>query len=161
MNQATLILIVLALGLLIYAWSRGDGSHREGIVRGWSTLRRTLPLLVVAYLLRHRIGFRAKALSLTAVVFLIGFAGLHQWGLVGMGIPSLFFAVLFTSNVLRTHQTYAVLGLAVLAILAVGHGAVLGGLHDDIDVRGYVTSWMGWLLMKESRTDAVTISTLG
>jgi uncharacterized membrane protein YraQ (UPF0718 family) len=51
MNQATLILIVLALGLLIYAWSRGDGSHRKGIVLGWSTLRRTLSLLVVAFVI--------------------------------------------------------------------------------------------------------------
>jgi uncharacterized membrane protein YraQ (UPF0718 family) len=51
MNEATLILIVLSFGLLVYAWSRGDGSHQKGTVQGWSTLRRTLPLLVVAFVI--------------------------------------------------------------------------------------------------------------
>lgn len=49
MNVATLTLSVLALFLLAYAWRRNDGSHRRGIVLGWRTLRRTLPLLLVAF----------------------------------------------------------------------------------------------------------------
>ena len=49
MNTATVILSVLALVLLAYAWRRGDGSHRRGVAQGWQTLRRTLPLLVAAF----------------------------------------------------------------------------------------------------------------
>jgi uncharacterized membrane protein YraQ (UPF0718 family) len=49
MNQATVFLAGLALGLLLYAWRRGDGSHRSGLVLGWQTLRRTLSLLLVAF----------------------------------------------------------------------------------------------------------------
>jgi uncharacterized membrane protein YraQ (UPF0718 family) len=51
MNQATIILSFLAIGTLIYAWRRGDGSHRRGIELGWTTLKRTLPLLVVAFII--------------------------------------------------------------------------------------------------------------
>jgi uncharacterized membrane protein YraQ (UPF0718 family) len=51
MNQATIILGLLAIGTLVYAWRRGDGSHRRGIELGWKTLKRTLPLLVVAFII--------------------------------------------------------------------------------------------------------------
>jgi hypothetical protein len=49
MTVATLSLTILAAILLLYAWQRNDGSHRRGIVLGWQTLRRTLPLLLVAF----------------------------------------------------------------------------------------------------------------
>lgn len=51
MTTATAILGTLAIGLLIYAWRREDGSHQRGVVQGWRTLRRTLPLLVVAFII--------------------------------------------------------------------------------------------------------------
>jgi len=37
--------------LLAYAWRRGDGSHRRGLVQGWQTLKRTWLLLLVAFLI--------------------------------------------------------------------------------------------------------------
>ena len=49
MTAATLILIALAAALLVYAYRRGDGSHREGVVTGAHTLRRTAPLLLLAF----------------------------------------------------------------------------------------------------------------
>ena len=51
MNQATLILVGLTLILLIYAWRRGDGSHRRGVSMGWRTLQRTMPLLLIAFII--------------------------------------------------------------------------------------------------------------
>jgi uncharacterized membrane protein YraQ (UPF0718 family) len=51
MTTATVTLAVLAVGLLVYAWRRGDGSHRRGVVQGWQTLRRTLPLLVIGFVI--------------------------------------------------------------------------------------------------------------
>jgi hypothetical protein len=51
MNQATFLLILLALGMLAYAWRRGDDSHRRGTIQGWHTLKRTLPLLTIAFVI--------------------------------------------------------------------------------------------------------------
>ena len=51
MDLATLILVLLALILLAVAIRRGDGSHTRAIRQGWGTLRRTLPLLIVAFIL--------------------------------------------------------------------------------------------------------------
>jgi len=50
-NTASLLLGLLAILLWLYAWRRGDGSHRRGVVEGWRTLRRTLPLLIAAFLI--------------------------------------------------------------------------------------------------------------
>lgn len=51
MSTATIILAALAAVLLVYAWRRDDGSHRRGVMRGWETLRRVLPLLLAAFAL--------------------------------------------------------------------------------------------------------------
>jgi uncharacterized membrane protein YraQ (UPF0718 family) len=48
---ATLILVALALVMLIYAWTKGDGSHLKGIQFGWQTMLRTAPLLLVAFVI--------------------------------------------------------------------------------------------------------------
>jgi len=49
--ESTVILILIALGLLIVAWRRHDGSHVKGAQVGWETLKRTLPLLIVAFII--------------------------------------------------------------------------------------------------------------
>lgn len=51
MTLATGILAALAAGLFFVAWRRGDGSHRRGISLGWQTLKRTIPLLLLAFLI--------------------------------------------------------------------------------------------------------------
>lgn len=51
MTTATIILILLALILLVYAWRQGDGSHRRGLEQGWQTLKRTWLLLLVAFVI--------------------------------------------------------------------------------------------------------------
>jgi len=49
--ESTFILILIALCLLIIAWRRHDGSHVKGARVGWETLKRTLPLLIVAFII--------------------------------------------------------------------------------------------------------------
>lgn len=49
MSTATAVLALLAVLLWLYAWRRGDGSHRRGMAQGWHTLRRTWALLLVAF----------------------------------------------------------------------------------------------------------------
>ncbi len=51
MNRVALMLGALAAGLLAFAWRRGDGSHRTGVEQGWRLLLRTLPLLIVAFVI--------------------------------------------------------------------------------------------------------------
>jgi uncharacterized membrane protein YraQ (UPF0718 family) len=48
---ATAVLVVLALAMLAYAWMQGDGSHLKGIEFGWQTMRRTAPLLLIAFVI--------------------------------------------------------------------------------------------------------------
>jgi uncharacterized membrane protein YraQ (UPF0718 family) len=51
MTESTLILFALAGIGLIIAWRRGDGSARRSTEAGWSTFKRTLPLLIVAFII--------------------------------------------------------------------------------------------------------------
>lgn len=51
MIESTIILILIALCLLLIAWRRHDGSHVKGARVGWNTLIRTLPLLIVAFVI--------------------------------------------------------------------------------------------------------------
>ena len=51
MITATVTLAVIAVGLLLYAWRRGDGSVCRGVDQGWHTFRRTALLLLVAFVI--------------------------------------------------------------------------------------------------------------
>ncbi len=81
MTSATLILIVLALALLSFAYRRQDGSHRRAFVIGWSTMRRTLPLLIVAFII---VGY-VNALEPQALV--------RSWIGPGTGLKGVFIGI--------------------------------------------------------------------
>lgn len=88
MTTATVTLMALAGGMLLFAWRRGDGSHKQGVVSGWHTLRRTMPLLVVAFAI---VGF-IEVLSPQALVQDwigpdSGFRGLLMAEGIGMLLP--------------------------------------------------------------------------
>lgn len=51
MIQATVIMIAIAVLLLAYAWRQGDSRHIRGIRGGMATLKRTLPLILIAFLI--------------------------------------------------------------------------------------------------------------
>jgi uncharacterized membrane protein YraQ (UPF0718 family) len=51
MIQATVIMIAIAALLLAYAWRLGEGHHIRGIQSGAATLKRTLPMLVIAFII--------------------------------------------------------------------------------------------------------------
>lgn len=51
MTTATIILWVITLGLVLYAWRRGDGSLHKGVALGWLTIKRNIFLLVIAFML--------------------------------------------------------------------------------------------------------------
>lgn len=49
MTLATMVLAVIAVALMVLAWSRRRGDLRTGVLLSWATLRRTLPLLLLAF----------------------------------------------------------------------------------------------------------------
>ena len=51
MIESTLIMIVLALVIWLYARNRDDESAQRGINLGWQTLKGTLPLLIIAFVI--------------------------------------------------------------------------------------------------------------
>jgi uncharacterized membrane protein YraQ (UPF0718 family) len=88
MTTATFILIIIAVALFVYAWLRGDGSHKEGLKQSWQTLRRTAALLIIAFVI---VGY----ISLLSPTNLIdtwigpnsGWGGLFIAEAVGMLLP--------------------------------------------------------------------------
>jgi len=49
MIESTVIMIVIALGMLALTRSRADDSAQRGISLGWQTLKSTLPVLILAF----------------------------------------------------------------------------------------------------------------
>ena len=49
MTVATVTLGLLAAGLMLLAWRQRDGSLQRAVAQGWQTMRRTLPLLLIAF----------------------------------------------------------------------------------------------------------------
>lgn len=123
MTTATLILAILAAVLLLYAWRRGDGSHRRGLQQGWQTLRRTLPLLILAFVIVGYVNILSpQELIQTAIGPDSGWTGLllaESAGLLLPGGPYVVFpliAVLYQAGagigpVVTLVTSWAVLGL--------------------------------------------------
>jgi uncharacterized membrane protein YraQ (UPF0718 family) len=81
-------LVVLAAGLLAYAWRRGDDSHRRGVAQGWRTLWRNLPLLVVAFVITGYVNVLAPQKLVSAWLGPeSGWSGLLVAEVVGMLLP--------------------------------------------------------------------------
>ncbi len=86
--MATMTLVVLAAGLLAYAWRRGDDSHRRGVAQGWRTLWRNLPLLVVAFVITGYVNVLAPQKLVSAWIGPeSGWSGLLVAEAVGMLLP--------------------------------------------------------------------------
>ncbi|MEA3349272.1 MAG: permease [Chloroflexota bacterium] len=51
MKIATIILWIIAVMLLVYAWTRQDGSLSRGVNLAWKTTRRNAALLVIAFII--------------------------------------------------------------------------------------------------------------
>lgn len=51
MTQATVLLSTLALLLLYLAWRQGDGKLQQGLILAWKTFTRTIPLLIIAFII--------------------------------------------------------------------------------------------------------------
>jgi uncharacterized membrane protein YraQ (UPF0718 family) len=51
MTTATIVLWLITIGLIFYAWRRDDGSLKSGISLGWQTLKKNALILILAFIL--------------------------------------------------------------------------------------------------------------
>lgn len=88
MTEATIILVGLACGGMILAWRRHDGSARRSVEIGWSTFKRTLPLLIVAFIIVGYVNaLEPQALVRTWIGPDSGFRGVLIGSIAGMLLP--------------------------------------------------------------------------
>ena len=135
MNLATLTMIVLAAGLWSYAWWRRDGSHWRGLLRGWSTLKSTFPLLGLAFII---VGYATVLVPETGLQGWIGsdsgWSGLILALGMGTFIPGGPYVALPLIGTLND------LGIGVGATIALVNGwAGLSLLHAAWELR-----YLGW-----------------
>ncbi len=138
MNEATLILGGLALLLFLAAWRRGDGSHWRGVVQGWYTLRRTLPLLLIAFVIVGYVNVLAPPGLVQAWMGpQSGWRGLLLAEGIGMILPGGPYVVFPLIAVL--YQAGAGLGPVITLIVS---WAMLSLLSASFEL-----SFMGWRFM--------------
>ena len=51
MTTATITLWVIAAGLVFLAWQRKDDTLKQGILKGWQTIKRNILILVLAFVI--------------------------------------------------------------------------------------------------------------
>jgi uncharacterized membrane protein YraQ (UPF0718 family) len=113
--ESTIILMLIALGLLIVAWRRHDGSHIKGAQVGWETLKRTLPLLIVAFII---VGYVNALEPQSLVQNWIGPGTGLQGVLIGTAVFPLI-AVLFQSGAGLGPTLAMITSWAAIALLTV------------------------------------------
>ena len=88
MTIATLILIIIAAGMWVYAWRRGDGSHQRGVRQGLTTLRNTTVLLLLAFAITGYVSVLSPQDLIAALIGpRSGWAGILLGEGVGMLLP--------------------------------------------------------------------------
>ena len=88
MTESTLILIAMACGGMLLAWRRRDGSARRSIEVGWTAMKRTLPLLIVAFIIVGYVNaLQPQALVRTWIGPESGIRGVFIGSLAGLLLP--------------------------------------------------------------------------
>jgi len=135
MILATIVLWVIALGMLLLAWYRRDGSLQRGILNGLKTLQRSLMLLALAFMI---VGFITVLAPQQLVETWIGpesgLRGLLLADVLGALLPGGPYVVFPLISAL--YQTGAGLGPAVTLITS---WAMLALISVTFEI-----SFMGW-----------------
>jgi len=85
---ATIVLWIITVGLVLYAWRREDGSLKRGFSLGWQILKKNAAILILAFIL---VGY-VDILSPTRLIEesigpQSGFTGLILAEFIGMLLP--------------------------------------------------------------------------
>lgn len=144
MTSATLILVVIAVAMLIYAWRRGDGTDRQGVRRGLITLRDTLPLLLIAFAITGFVSVLSpQALVSGSIGPNSGWSGIVLGEIVGIVVPGGPYVVFPLMGAL--YATGA--GLAPVVTMVTGWATnALLGLAFEIPFMGWRFTVVRWSL---------------
>ena len=127
MNQATVILVLLAALMVAIAARKRDGSLKRGLELSWTTVKRTIPLMIVAFAI---VGF-VEQLAPQEIV--------QAWIGPGSGIQGVFIGEL--AGAVLPGGPYVVFPLiATLYQAGAGIGPTLA----------MITSWSGLALLSAS-----------
>ncbi|MHA2428415.1 MAG: permease [Candidatus Hermodarchaeia archaeon] len=142
MTTPTIVLWVITVGLVIFAWRRQDGSLKRGVELGWQTLKRNATIMLLAFTL---VGF-VNVLSPTSLIQDwigpdSGVIGLFLAELIGMLLPGGPYVVFPLIAVL--YSAGAGLGPAVAIITSWSTQALLT-LSFEIPFLGWRFSVIRW-----------------
>lgn len=142
MTVITALLWLLALVMLAYAWRQGDGGHRQGVAQGWQTLKRTLPLLIVAFAIVGYVNVLApQRLVQSWIGPASGWQGLMLGEAAGMLLPGGPYVVFPLISAL--YRAGAGLGPAVAIITAWAMSALLS-ISFELPFMGWRFTAVRW-----------------
>jgi len=135
MTTATIILWIIAVVLIFFAWQRSDDSLKKGINLAWLTAKRNVALMVIAFII---VGY-VNVLSPTQLIQewigpTSGFRGLILAEIIGMLLPGGPYVVFPLIAIL--YSAGAGLGPAVTIITSWSTQALL--------TIGFEIPFMGW-----------------
>jgi len=152
---------LLDTGLLAFVILVGPAviaSFSRSAQTGWQPVMVVHGLLftvfLTAYLMRHRIAFRPRAIAFTSGLLVAGIGGLVTYGLAGMGPFLLALAILFSAMLLGRGYVIAITTLALGGSIAIALAVVFGVLDFDVDFNTYMATGTAWM------TSVLTLSTV-
>jgi diguanylate cyclase (GGDEF)-like protein len=146
--RAELVDRVLA-GLVIVACVGAPASASRALSTGWSwlyTLHIALAILVLmGFLVRHKLPQDVKAGCILGLFLLIGGVGVLKLGLLGAGIWWLVMSSLLASTLYGSRVGMLISLTSLVLVVLAGVGFTTGLLRYNVDPAEYVTSATSWV----------------
>jgi len=102
-------------------------------------------LVVCTALLGRRLSFSVRATIVITIGFILAVTGLLTYGLVGMGLPSLFACCILATMLFGSRTGCVSIGISAVILAAVGFLFVRGILTLAFNPLAYIRSCSSWL----------------
>ncbi|MGA2109002.1 MAG: ATP-binding protein [Syntrophorhabdales bacterium] len=102
-------------------------------------------LVVCTALLGRRLSFSVRATIVITIGFILAVTGLLTYGLVGMGLPSLFACCILATMLFGSRTGCVSIGISALILAVVGFLFVRGILTLAFNPLAYIRSYSSWL----------------
>jgi PAS domain S-box-containing protein len=102
-------------------------------------------ILLITYLVRHKINYRIRLVPLIIYIFLIGIIGLNTFGLFGVSILILFFIIIIVTILFGMQYGLIVLGISALTIFSFTLGIHFGWINYGFDFNDLMYSTYQWV----------------
>lgn len=94
---------------------------------------------------QKKLTFQAKSIMIICTIFLIGITGLLAWGLVSLGLITLFAFCLITAMLFGTRVGILSVIISIVSVSIVGTGVVFGIIGYTFNPSDFLTSSTAWL----------------